>query len=140
MGNLEKNQNSKVTETINEIIKGINSGETVIFCGAGISRDSGLPIVNQIVPDILYKLSVPEDDIKLLLDNDKNPKIPFEAFMESIQERYNPELIYDIYGQGEPNTNHLLLAKLVKADKLRTIVTTNFDKLIEKALRWSQIQ
>jgi tetratricopeptide (TPR) repeat protein len=126
--------NSGVAKTINEIIKGINLGETAVFCGAGISRDSGMPIVNQLVPYILQKLEVSGEHIKLLLDIDNNPNIPFEAFMESIHERYNPELIFDIYKQGEPNTNHILLAKLIKAGKIRTIVTTNFDKLIEKAL------
>ncbi len=34
----------------------------------------------------------------------------------------------------EPNTNHMMLARLVATGKVRTIVTTNFDQLIEKAL------
>jgi hypothetical protein len=33
-----------------------------------------------------------------------------------------------------PNTNHRWLAKLVRAGKLKTIYTTNFDQLIENAL------
>lgn len=129
-----QNQYNTISKTIDDIIKTINSGETSVFCGAGISRDSGLPVVNQLIPHILHKLEMPKEHIKLILDDDNNPKIPFEAFMECIKESCDPDLIFDIYGQGEPNTNHILLAKLIKAGKLKTIVTTNFDKLIEKAL------
>ena len=35
----------------------------------------------------------------------------------------------------EPNTNHTFLAKLIKLNRLKTIVSTNFDQLIEKALK-----
>jgi tetratricopeptide (TPR) repeat protein len=121
------------TEVI-EIIKGINSGETVVFCGGGISRDSGLPIVNQLVPYILKKLEVSPEEAKLILDGDNNPRIPFEAFMQYLQRNSKLDRIFDIYNQGEPNTNHILFAKLIKAGKVKTIVTTNFDKLIERAL------
>ena len=134
MKNLVQNQNSEIHDIIEEIIKGINLCETVVFCGAGISRDSGLPIVNQLVPYILKKLELPLEDIQLILDKDNSPKIPFEAFMECIQENSKPGVIFDIYEQGVPNTSHILLAKLLKTGKLKTIVTTNFDKLIERAL------
>ena len=134
MENLNQNRASDVVNIITEIIQGINSGETVVFCGAGISKDSGLPIVKQFVPYILEKLEIPQKDIELILDKDNNPKIPFEAFMEALQENSKADKIFDIYDQGEPNTNHILLAKLIKAGKVKTIITTNFDKLIEKAL------
>lgn len=124
----------EVVEAVNKIIDGINSGETVIFCGAGISRNSGLPVVNQLVPHILEKLEVSDNDANLILDKDNYPRVPFEVFMQYLQENSNLERIFDIYNQGEPNTNHILFAKLIKAGKLKTIVTTNFDKLIEKAL------
>lgn len=123
------------TDDINsEIINGINHCKTIVFCGAGISRDSGLPIVSQFIPYILEKLEVPEEDKKLILDKDYSPKIPFEAFIEGIQVGHNLDSILDVYDQGEPNTNHILLAKLIKSGKLNTIVTTNFDNLIENAL------
>lgn len=125
---------AEVVETINEIISEINSGEVVIFCGAGISRDSGLPVVNQLVPYMLEKLEVSPEDLRFILDENNNSRIPFEAFMQGLQEGSKLDKIFDIYDQGEPNTNHLLLAKLIKAGKIKTIVTTNFDKLIEKAL------
>jgi NAD-dependent SIR2 family protein deacetylase len=41
----------------------------------------------------------------------------------------------DVFDLGKPNTNHVLLAKLARAKYLKTICTTNFDQLIEKALQ-----
>jgi tetratricopeptide (TPR) repeat protein len=130
----KQNKASEVDHTINKIIAGIKLNETVVFCGAGISRDSGLPVVNQIVPYILEKLKVPEEDLENILNQENSTKIPFEAFMEVLQENSTMERIFDIYGQGEPNTNHILLANLIKEEKLKTIITTNFDNLIENAL------
>jgi len=128
---LEKNNNINV---IGELISNIKACRTVFFCGAGISRNSGLPIVNQLVPYILNKLGLPNDDIQLICDSDNCLCIPFELFIERIQANCDPELIYDIYQLGEPNSNHILLARLIKKGYLKTIVTMNFDKLIEKAL------
>ena len=68
-----QNQVSQIVNIIDEIIMGINLSETVVFCGAGISRNSGLPIVNQLVPCILDKLKLPPEDKWLILDNDNNP-------------------------------------------------------------------
>jgi tetratricopeptide (TPR) repeat protein len=62
-----------------------------------------------------------------------NSNLPFEAFMETLRENSDVDKIFDIFDIGEPNTNHILLAKLAKAGYITTICTTNFDCLIEKA-------
>ena len=46
-----------VQETLSTIIGDINDGQTIIFCGAGISRNSGFPIVNEFIPYVLLTLS-----------------------------------------------------------------------------------
>lgn len=121
--------------TINEIIGGINAKELVLFCGAGISRISGLPIVKEFVPYLLSLFNIPDRDTQLLLDNDNYPKIPFELFMEIILENSKTDSVLNVYNLGNPNTSHILLAKLLIKNNLKTIVTTNFDSLIEKALK-----
>ncbi len=129
-----KNTNQGFDRIISEIINRINLGNTVIFCGAGISKRSGLPIVNQFIPYLLNKLDVTKENAKLILDKENNPRIPFEVIIAALKEHSKIDNILNIYEQGIPNTNHVLLAKLVKSGKIKTIVTTNFDKLIEKAL------
>ncbi len=102
---------------------------------AGISRNSGLPIVGELVPYILDKLGVQKDHQALILDKNRNlEKMPFELFMEIIHESGGIGKMYDIYDAGEPNANHILISTLIKKNKLKTVVTTNFDRLIEKAL------
>ena len=60
--------------------------------------------------------------------------MPFEAIVEILSENSDIDSILDIYSMGEPNTNHIFIAMLAKTHLIKTIVTTNFDSLIEKAL------
>ncbi len=119
---------------LNSILANIINGGTIIFCGAGISRDSGLPIVNQIVPSILSKFNLELQEIESILDKSNNPKLPFELFIEILQENSDINDLLSIYEEGEPNLNHLIVANLIKEGKIKTILTTNFDTLLEKAL------
>ncbi|MFQ5628842.1 MAG: SIR2 family protein [bacterium] len=114
---------------LHELNEGIKCKKTVVFCGAGISRSSGLPIVTELVPYILEKLGVTKAETETIM----NAGLPFEAFIETLRENSDPNKIFDIFDLGEPNTNHFLLAKLAKAGYVTTICTTNFDRLIEKA-------
>jgi len=118
---------------IKEIINSLKDEEFAVFCGAGISYNSGMPLVGGeygMIRYILEKLSVIEGDINEIV----NSNLPFEAFMEVLAENSDISKILDLFKQGEANTNHILMAKLAKAGILKTICTTNFDLLIEKAL------
>ncbi len=42
--------------------------------------------------------------------------------------------LFGLLDKGEPNANHIGMAKLAKAGKLKAILTTNFDIFIERAL------
>jgi len=121
-------------EIINQDLK---DEKLAIFCGAGISNYSGLPMVSRIVPVLLEGLELELVDIKKIYDNgDENRplKLPFEAIVEILFENSNIDPVLDIYALGEPNTNHVFIAKLAKAHLVKTIVTTNFDLLIEIAM------
>jgi hypothetical protein len=166
-----QNQPTDATETIEEIARGINAGETVVFCGAGISYDSGLPVVSQLIPYVLLTLCASTEEVHIVEEELKGIEhaqdrpnrliqrvcelteasdeairkmidaLPFEAFIETLADNLRIDRILDIYDTdrykpvAEPNTNHTFLAKLAAAGKVRTIVTTNFDQLIEKALK-----
>jgi tetratricopeptide (TPR) repeat protein len=115
---------------ISEIIKSLKEKELVLFCGAGISKNSGLPLANEMKRYFLKKLPINDEDI----DEIMNSNLPFEAFMETLSENSDVSKILGAFKDGEPNTNHILIAKLAKNGYIKTIFTTNFDLLIEKAL------
>lgn len=63
-----------------------------------------------------------------------NSSLPFESFIETIKEETDIDDILEIFKYGKPNTNHLLIAQLAVSGYVSTILTTNFDTLIEDAL------
>lgn len=111
-----------------DLTTSIDRGQTVVFCGAGISYNSGLPTVIPFIRYLLEKFDLPEEHKKAILGPQLNDLgMPFEGFMESLIENSDATRLIDMYKAGNPNTNHRLLAKLMKAGKYMTIVTTNFD-------------
>jgi len=115
---------------ITKIINSLKNEEFAVFCGAGISYNSGLPLANELKRYILKQLPINDEDI----DEIMNSTLPFEAFMETLTEHAEISKILDLFKEGEANTNHILMAKLAKVGILKTICTTNFDLLIEKAM------
>lgn len=114
---------------INEVAKRLNEKKLVIFCGAGISYNSGVPLVNDIKRNITQRLCRTADETELLVHD----KIPFELFMQTLIEYSESERILDLFDIGEPNENHYLFARLAKSGFLNCIITTNFDTHIENA-------
>jgi tetratricopeptide (TPR) repeat protein/NAD-dependent SIR2 family protein deacetylase len=117
-------------ELILEISEKIKHQETAIFCGAGISYNSGLPLVNDLVKYVLKSLEVEDLDSEKIL----NSELPFEGFIQTLTDEVDVDSILDIFLKGEPNVNHDLIAGLIHKGFVRTVLTTNFDILIEKAL------
>lgn len=113
-----------------EICEKIKFHETAIFCGAGISYNSGLPLANDLIKYVLKTLDVKDSNSKKIL----NSNLPFESFIQTLTDEVNVDSILDIFLKGEPNINHELIAGLINKGLVKTILTTNFDTLIEKAL------
>jgi len=121
----------KTSNTIDSLSKEIELGNFSIFCGAGISYNSGLPIVNVLNQYILEKLGATNEEISKILSSN----LPFEKFIKTLFEcGFKKDLLLDIFEEGEPNSNHILVAKLAAKGYIKNICTTNFDLLIEKAL------
>ncbi len=123
---MQKELSALLRETVNTIQR----KKTAIFCGAGISFHSGLPLANDILKEILYKIDVEETQTNLIL----NSSLPFEAFIETIKEETDIDDLLEIFNSGKSNTNHKFIAKLVASGYISIILTTNFDVLIEEAL------
>jgi tetratricopeptide (TPR) repeat protein len=108
----------------------LKSGKTAVFCGAGISFNSGLPIVSSLLDYLFDKLELTENQKK----NIHSSNLPFESIMEMTLNESGLDEIIDIFNAGIPNANHKFIAKLAKQGYINIIYTTNFDTLIEKAL------
>ncbi len=129
-----------VSSTLFEII---SSKRTGVFCGAGISFNSGLPLVPQIIEYFLKSYGCTEQEVEDFFSRDEDGRkllpIPFESVIESIKDNFtsknNRVFIEDFANQfiAEPNKNHQLLAHLLHKGLLRYVVTTNFDTCIEDA-------
>lgn len=102
----------------------------ILFCGAGISMNSGIPSVVPLLRRLLSKLGCEEDHLQQFL----NSSFPFEATMENLNERTSIRSLLKIFDLNNPNANHHLIAWLAKQGFLKVIITTNFDQNIEFAL------
>lgn len=112
---------------IDKVLKG---GKVGVFCGAGTSLNSGIPLVADIIETVLKALAVADSDIYEF----KAKKIPFETFMEILLTHTNGNSLFKIFAGGKPRRNHKFLANLAKKGLVKHIITTNFDVLIEQAL------
>ncbi|MFX1257223.1 MAG: tetratricopeptide repeat protein [Promethearchaeota archaeon] len=108
--------------------------------GAGCSRDnpSCLPLGREMMEAII-KYSCAQSETNKLLKLVEAGELRFEALVEIIRDRLDPELnLIDYYGQCDtPNLQHFFLAEMIK--KGHFVLTTNFDFLIEYALLQSNV-
>lgn len=110
------------------------------LCGAGISRDSGMPVVNNYLETLFKETGFNDYEIGQLLTRE----LPFEFWIEEYQ-KFNPDFFIElirIYSNNifVPNKNHLLLSLIIKSNICNEIYTTNFDQLLEKSLKSQNIE
>jgi tetratricopeptide (TPR) repeat protein len=123
------------SSAIDRAIDELRGRQLGVFCGAGISLHSGIPLANNIVETVLDHLRIVKNDRQAFLD----AKLPFELVMEVLLEVANSETLFVLFGAGRPNLNHVLLAKLAGAGWLQMLITTNFDTFLEDSLRNEQV-
>ena len=92
----------------------------VVFTGAGVSVESGIPpfrgstgLWSKYDPIVL--------DINFFYSN------TLEAW------KVIKELFYDFFGKASPNAAHLVLARFEKQGKIKSIITQNIDNLHQEA-------
>ena len=98
------------------------NNKLVIFVGAGVSKDSGLPLWKEIIEDIKKK-------IKVSNTNDDSLKIAQYYYNSRGKKEYYDFLNEKLGIDAEPNKIHDALLELNPSH----IITTNYDDLIEKA-------
>ena len=107
----------------------LEKGKLIVFVGAGVSKNSGLPDWKELIKDYAEYRGIKEFTSKQFLT------IPEEVF-----ERFGSLKYYEIAekrfsGKYVPNSIHRILKKM----NLTYIVTTNYDTLIEDEIKNLQI-
>jgi tetratricopeptide (TPR) repeat protein len=113
-----------------KVLELINSKSLALFCGAGISYNSGIPTVRPLIEYLFKKLGATDEHVSIYL----NSNFPFEATVEAIAQDTLIKDFLEVFDHVSPNMNHSLIAQLAKAGYLKMIFTTNFDRNIEVAL------
>ena len=100
------------------------NGQLVLFVGAGASVDSGMPLWSKAIEKIAEKMP--------LTDKQNDPlKIPQYYFNTRGKKEYT-QLMRDIFRYGD-NLIPTELHKKILQFETATIITTNYDHLIERA-------
>ncbi len=121
-------------------------GAYAFLLGAGVSKDAGVPTggdVLSIALNDLYRLVHPEDDqpdeatLATWAAGTGYANIPYSEMLELLGPDPEGRRAYLAkYFEGlEPGETHRLLARLAADGLVRVFVTTNFDRLLEQALR-----
>ena len=116
---------------LRELIQLLRGGQVAVFCGAGISIGSGLPAAIPLRSALLKEPPASEREVEWLTQCE----LPFEAFLEVLLGQTERKPFLELFACGEPNAAHRYLADFASRGILRTIATTNFDELIERALK-----
>jgi NAD-dependent deacetylase len=110
---------SQSVDLVAELIT--QSGKIIVFTGAGISTESGIPDFRG--PGGLWSRFDPEE-------------FTIQRFMSSAESRKNHWKIFAEGGlarKAEPNSAHYAIAEMEKLGKLDCVITQNVDNLHQKA-------
>jgi len=100
----------------------IHSKRTVVFSGAGLSTESGIPDFRS--PGGVWDRYNPED---FYFQNFLASETSREKYWQMATEMYEP------MKKAQPNLAHLTIAEMEKLDKLDCVITQNIDGLHFKA-------
>ena len=138
-------------KNITEIQEARNNNKLIIFVGAGVSQNSGLPswtdLVKSLAQDIGIEKKLDVNGINLSPNviqqlNDKNSqfsadeylKIPQYYFNKKKREKYFNKIKNILSKNAKPNIIDYLICKL----KPKHIITTNYDDLLEQTYEMLQ--
>lgn len=117
---------TQIESFINEFLKELEEDNTAIFAGAGLSVASGHVNWAGLVKDFAEELGL---DVSKEIDLIALVQYHLNANANN-RHQLNQKIANEFHHGKEPNENHRILAKL----PIGTYWTTNYDKLIEKAL------
>lgn len=122
--NILESGKNKYAETKRHIRKAMNEKQLVLFVGAGASHDAGLPLWGEAVRTIAEKLNIKPTGIDNVL-------IP-QYYYDAREEKEYTQLMRDIF-HYQDSLQTQPIHKLILQFDVDTIITTNYDHLIEQA-------
>ena len=133
-------------EAYQKLVETFSKREAVVFCGAGISLEppAGLPDWHKLRDYTLEAIAGKDSflgeflgcltEIDMIAAPGKKGLTP-EYVASAINDHSSGYFeCFRVLEQGNPNANHLYLAKMAKLGYLKHIVTCNFDIFLEQAL------
>jgi hypothetical protein len=119
-----------------ELIEAQTEGRLVVFAGAGVSKDAGLPDFNDLCVDVAKHFRVKRHVLGMDEDN-KDILERAESFLGRVEDAkcdLNSYLRKEFGKRGlQPTESHLLLLRLFCDSTSIRLVTTNWDRLFSKA-------
>jgi hypothetical protein len=121
-------------------------GSMAFLLGSGVSRDAGVPTGGEVywnaVRD-LYRLersvpdTPPDEELESWLNETNRDHLGYSGILELIAPQPEDRRAYlaKYFGGREPGPAHEALAEFAARGLARVFVTTNFDRLLEAALR-----
>ena len=126
-------------------------GVYAVLVGSGMSSAAGVPTGWQVVQDLIRKVALAEgvdpaeveDDPEVWWAKQGRPDPRYDTLLPALAStdaarqallRGYFESMRNGTAQAQPTSGHHALAALAASGKVRIIVTTNFDRLIERAL------
>jgi SIR2-like domain len=131
-------------------------GAYALLLGSGVSRSAGIPTGWEIVLDLVRQLAAAYgkqcgegDEVAWYLDN-FGAEPTYDALLDRVTgfKAERARLLGDyiepadqdaLGGTKVPQEAHHAIARLVRAGYIRVIITTNFDQLLEEALRAANV-
>jgi tetratricopeptide (TPR) repeat protein len=116
---------------IEHLARLIEERRVAIFCGAGVSKGSGLPDANQLKREVISACSNIKEDV----DEVAQSGIPLEVVFEILSGYTDITPLLALFETGKPYLAHRLVGRLVHANFVKHVGTTNFDPHFEVYLR-----
>jgi hypothetical protein len=128
-----------------------NKGVFGVLLGSGVSRAAGIPTGWEVTLDLARRLAVlegddPVDDLEGWYIGKYGKPLDYSRLLDALAgtQAERRRLLHDFFeatedereqGLKEPTEAHRAIARLVARGYVKVIVTTNFDRLMERALR-----
>lgn len=145
-----KQESGVENKKINDAINAFAEGNCTLFLGAGVSASAGIPLWNDLLKnmlDIIKKddeYSISKDDLDIINQSCGNSSIITGRFIEILEKDRRKdqssflevlkEALYKDYDDKKESKLLNEISTLVKSEKVKSVITYNFDNLLERKL------